>query len=142
MQPLWTVQGCWHWRSLQGGMKVFAYEKYKATYEKKWAARLRTRRCQGRPPDGSQVAPGLSAWAAVGLEGVMLLAIGYHLRRSESPAAPAILCVGRACSAWAPSSVGLRETGFNPFLVYEIICTPEVRLKLVGCLSGDGPSRS
>jgi hypothetical protein len=37
------------------------------------------------------VAPGLSAWAAVGLATVMLLAIGYHLRRRESPAAPAIL---------------------------------------------------
>jgi DoxX-like family len=30
-------------------------------------------------------------WAAVGLATVMLLAIGYHVRRRESPAALAIL---------------------------------------------------
>jgi hypothetical protein len=37
------------------------------------------------------VAPWLSAWAAIGLATVMLLAIGYHVRRHESPGVPATL---------------------------------------------------
>jgi hypothetical protein len=42
-------------------------------------------------PMAAGVAPWLSVWAAVGLATVMQLAIGYHVRRRESPAAPAIL---------------------------------------------------
>jgi hypothetical protein len=42
-------------------------------------------------PAVTGIAPWLSAWAAVGLATVMLLAIGYHVRRREPPAVPAIL---------------------------------------------------
>jgi hypothetical protein len=42
-------------------------------------------------PMATNVAPWLSAWAAIGLATIMLLAILYHVRRREPPAAPAIL---------------------------------------------------
>ena len=101
---LWVVQGLLALAFLAaGGMKVFAYEKYKATSEKNGPSGL-TRglitfigiaELAGAIgvvlPMAVNVAPGLSAWAAVGLATVMLLAIGYHLRRRESAAAPAIL---------------------------------------------------
>ncbi len=86
-----------------GGMKVFAYDKYKAMSEKNGPSGV----TRGLTtfigiadlagaigvvlPMAFNFAPGLSAWAAVGLAIVMLLAIGYHLRRHESPAAPAVL---------------------------------------------------
>ena len=102
---LWIVQGLLAFAFIAAGaMKLFAYEKYKATSEK-----------QNRPsgltrglisfigvaelagaigivlPMAAGVAPWLSVWAAVGLATVMLLAIGYHVSRRESAAAPAIL---------------------------------------------------
>ena len=86
-----------------GGMNIFAYEKYKATFEKNGPSGL-TRglttfigvaEVAGAVgvvlPMAVRVAPGLSAWAAVGLAAIMLLAAGYRLRRRESPAAPAVL---------------------------------------------------
>jgi DoxX-like family len=39
----------------------------------------------------AHIARWLSLWAAVGLSTIMLLAIGFHLRRHESPLAPGIL---------------------------------------------------
>jgi len=39
----------------------------------------------------TNVAPWLSVGAAIGLATIMLLAIVYHVRRREPPAAPAIL---------------------------------------------------
>jgi hypothetical protein len=101
---LWVAQGLLAMAFLAaGGMKVFAYEKYKATSEKNGPSGL-TRglttfigiaELAGAVgvvlPMAVNIAPGLSAWAAVGLATVMLLAIGYHLRRRESPAGPAIL---------------------------------------------------
>jgi len=39
----------------------------------------------------TNVAPWLSSGAALGLATIMLLAIVYHVRRREPPAAPAIL---------------------------------------------------
>jgi hypothetical protein len=86
-----------------GGMKVFAYEKYKAMSEKKapagitrgLAAFIGIAELAGAfglvLPMATGVAPWLSAWAAVGLATVMLLAVGYHVRPRESPAVPAIL---------------------------------------------------
>jgi len=86
-----------------GGMKLFAYPKYKAMSEKNGPSGLTrglvtfigTAELTGAVgitvPMATGVAPWLSAWAAVGLSAVMLLAIGYHLRRRESPVAPAIL---------------------------------------------------
>ena len=41
----------------------------------------------------TKVAPWLSEWAAIGLATIMLPAIGFHLRRKESPVAPGILFV-------------------------------------------------
>ena len=86
-----------------GGMKVFAYKKYKAMSEKNGPSGL-TRglttfigiaELAGALgvvlPMATGVTPWLSAWAAVGLATVMLLAVGYHVRRREPPAAPAIL---------------------------------------------------
>jgi uncharacterized membrane protein len=101
---LWVAQGLLALAFLAtGGMKVFAYEKYKTTSEKNGPSGL-TRglttfigiaELAGAIgvvlPMAVNIAPGFSAWAAVGLATIMLLAIGYHLRRRESPAAPAIL---------------------------------------------------
>ena len=86
-----------------GGMKVFAYQKYKAMSEKNGPSGM----SRGLVifigiselagafgvviPMATGIAPWLSAWAAVGLAVVMLLAIGYHVRRREPPGAPAIL---------------------------------------------------
>jgi DoxX-like family len=101
---LWIVQGLLAFAFVAaGGMKLFAYEKYKATSEKNGRSGL-TRRLisfigaaelTGAVgivlPMAAGVAPWLSAWAAVGLSAIMLLAIGYHVRRHESPVAPGIL---------------------------------------------------
>ena len=86
-----------------GGMKVFAYERYKAVTEKNGPSGI-TRGlatfigiCELAGafgvvlPMATGVAPWLSAWAAIGLSTVMLLAIGYHVRRREPPVVPAIL---------------------------------------------------
>jgi uncharacterized membrane protein YphA (DoxX/SURF4 family) len=86
-----------------GGMKVFAYEKYKAMSEKNGPSGI----TRGRAtfigiselagafgvvlPMATGIAPWLSAWAAAGLAIIMLFAIVYHVRRREPPAVPAIL---------------------------------------------------
>ncbi len=44
-------------------------------------------------PMATGITPWLSAWAAVGLSVVMLLAVGYHLSRHEPPTTPAFLLV-------------------------------------------------
>jgi uncharacterized membrane protein YphA (DoxX/SURF4 family) len=101
---LWIVQGLLASAFVAAGaMKLFAYEKYKAMSEKKNGPSGLTRglisfigvaELAGAIgivlPMAAGVAPWLSVWAAVGLATVMLLAIGYHVRRRESPAAPAI----------------------------------------------------
>jgi hypothetical protein len=46
------------------------------------------------------VAPWLSWWAAVGLATIMLLAIGFHLRRKEPPVPPAVLLLLAAFVVW------------------------------------------
>ncbi len=86
-----------------GGMKVFAYERYEAMTEKNGPSGI-TRGlvtfigiCELAGafgvvlPMATGIAPWLSAWAAIGLATVMLLAMGYHVRRREPPTAPAIL---------------------------------------------------
>jgi len=101
---LWIVQWLLAFAfAAAGGMKLLAYEKYKATSEKNGPSGL-TRglisfigvaELAGAIgivlPMAAGVAPLLSAGAAVGLATIMVLAIGYHVRRRESPAAPAIL---------------------------------------------------
>jgi uncharacterized membrane protein YphA (DoxX/SURF4 family) len=101
-----------------GGMKVFAHEKYKALSAKNRPMEITRGLVMfigiaellgaiGIIPMAANVAPFLSPIAAVGLAIVMLLAIFYHLRRRESPAAAAglllfaiFVAVGRF-SHWA-----------------------------------------
>ena len=102
---LWIVQGLLAFAFIGiGSFKVFAYEKFKAQSEK-----------GGKPsgisrglarfigiaeivgglglvlPMATNVAPWLSVWAAGGLATILVLAIGFHLRRQESPVPPAVL---------------------------------------------------
>ena len=86
-----------------GGMKLFAYEKYKIQSEKNGpsgitrglATFIGIAEIAGGLgvvlPMAANIAPWLSPWAAVGLATIMLLAIGFHVRRHESPVAPVIL---------------------------------------------------
>jgi uncharacterized membrane protein len=103
---LWVVQGLLALAFLAvGGMKLFAYEKYKAMSERNvpsgltrgLVAFIGVSELAGAIgivlPMAAGIAPWLNAWAAVGLATVMLLAIAYHVRRRESPATPAILFV-------------------------------------------------
>jgi uncharacterized membrane protein YphA (DoxX/SURF4 family) len=86
-----------------GGIKVFAYEKYKAATEKKGPSDITrglarfigiTEMAGGVGlilPVAVKVAPWLTAWAALGLATIMLLAIVYHLRHRESAVLPLVL---------------------------------------------------
>src|SRR5258708_3253867 len=86
-----------------GGLKLFAYEKCKAQSEKKGpvgitrglAAFIGAAEIVGGLgivlPMATNIVPALSPWAALGLSTIMLLAIGFHLRRHESAVAPGIL---------------------------------------------------
>ncbi len=101
---LWVVQGMLAFAFIAiGSMKLFAYEKYKAVSEKNGPSGL-TRGlvtfigvCEVAGavgvvlPMATHIAPWLSVWAAVGLSTIMLLAIGYHLRRHESAITPGVL---------------------------------------------------
>jgi uncharacterized membrane protein YphA (DoxX/SURF4 family) len=102
---LWIVQGLLAFAFIAaGGMKVFAYEKYKAMSEKKNGPTSPSRglitfigmaEIVGSLgivlPMATNIAPWLSPWAAIGLAIIMLLAIGFHARRHESVAVPVIL---------------------------------------------------
>jgi uncharacterized membrane protein YphA (DoxX/SURF4 family) len=117
---LWTAQVVLAFAFIAaGGMKVFAYEKYKALSAKNRPMEI-TRglvmfigiaELLGAIgiilPMAANVAPLLSPIAAVGLAIIMLLAVFYHVRRRESPAAAAglllfaiFVAVGRF-SHWA-----------------------------------------
>ena len=101
---LWIVQGLLAFAFIAaGGMKLFAYEKYKTQSEKNGPTGV-TRRLTTFIgiaeiagslgivlPMATNIAPWLSPWAAIGLAIIMLLAIGFHVRRHESVAAPVIL---------------------------------------------------
>src|ERR1700722_11933078 len=85
------------------GHELFAYEKYKAMSEKNGPSGLSPglvtfiglSEVAGAVgvvlPMAFNVAPWLSPAAAAGLATVMLLAVFYHVRRHEPPAAPAVL---------------------------------------------------
>ena len=101
---LWIVQGILAAVFLAiGSMKLFAYEKYKAVTEKKGpsgisrglATSIGIAELAGGIgivlPMGSNIAPMLTLWAAVGLSAIMLLAIGFHLRHHDSPVLPTVL---------------------------------------------------
>lgn len=51
-------------------------------------------------PMAVNVSPWFSGWGALGLALIMLLAIGYHVRRRESPATVAVLFVLAAFVAY------------------------------------------
>src|ERR1700687_508281 len=100
---LWIVQGLLAFAFIAAGaMKLFAYEKYKIQSEKNRPPGI-TRGlaaiiCNAELavglglvlPMATNIAPWLSPWAAVGLATIMLLAIGFHVRRHESPVPAAI----------------------------------------------------
>jgi uncharacterized membrane protein YphA (DoxX/SURF4 family) len=101
---LWVVQGLLAFAFIAaGGMKLFAYEKYKAQSEKNGpsgithglATFIGVAEIAGALgivlPMATNITPWVSPWAAVGLATIMLLAIGFHVRRHESPVAPIIL---------------------------------------------------
>src|SRR5579862_6283214 len=101
---LWITQAVLAFAFLMaGGMKVFAYEKYRAATDRKKPSGLShglvtfigIAELAGAigviVPMAANVAPWLSAWAAAGLALIMLLATGYHLRRRESPATVVVL---------------------------------------------------
>jgi uncharacterized membrane protein YphA (DoxX/SURF4 family) len=100
---LWVVQGLLAFAFIAAGaMKLFAYEKYKAQSEKKGptgiprglATFIGGAELAGGLgivlPMAINIAPSLSLMAAVGLSTIMLLAIGFHLRRHESPVVPGV----------------------------------------------------
>jgi len=86
-----------------GGMKVFAYQKYKAVLEKQGKSNLTesiarfigTTELAGAvgliAPMMVKIAAWLTAWSAAGLATIMLLAIVHHLRHRESPMLPMVL---------------------------------------------------
>jgi uncharacterized membrane protein YphA (DoxX/SURF4 family) len=101
---LWIVQGLLALAFIaSGSMKLFAYEKYEKQSEKTGktgitrglAAFIGISEIAGALgivlPMATNIAPGLSPWAAVGLATIMLLAIVFHLRRHESPVPALIL---------------------------------------------------
>jgi putative oxidoreductase len=101
---LWIVQGLLAFAFIAAGaMKLFAYEKYKIQSQKNGptgitralATFIGIAEIAGSLgivlPMATNIAPWLSPWAAVGLATIMLLAIGFHVRRHESPVAPVIL---------------------------------------------------
>ena len=101
---LWIVQGLLAFAFIAvGSLKLFAYEKFKAQSEKKGpvgitrglAAFIGAAEIVGGLgivlPMATNIVPALSLWAALGLSTIMLLAIGFHLRRHESAVAPGIL---------------------------------------------------
>src|SRR5271165_7287939 len=101
---LWIVQALLAFAFIAiGSMKVFTYEKYKALSEKNgpsgitrgFATVIGVAELAGGVgivlPMAINIAPWLSLWAAVGLSTIMLLAIGFHLRRHEPPVPPAVL---------------------------------------------------
>jgi uncharacterized membrane protein YphA (DoxX/SURF4 family) len=117
---LWIVQGILALAFVTiGGLKVFAYPKYKAMTEKNGpsgiprglATFIGVAEMTGGIgvvlPMATGVSPWLSWWAAVGLAAIMLLAIGYHLRRKEPPVPPAVLFLLAAFVVWGRFSHGM-----------------------------------
>jgi hypothetical protein len=94
---LWIVQGLLAAAFIAAGaMKVFAYEKYKAISDTRGLITfIGMAEIAGSLgivlPMATNIAPWLSPWAAIGLAIIMLLAIGFHVRRHESVVAPVIL---------------------------------------------------
>ena len=110
---LWVAQGILAGTFLIiGSLKVFAYPTYIAMIEKKGpsgitrglAAFIGVAELAGAAgvilPMATGVDPWLTAWAAIGLAAIMILAVGFHLRRRESPMPPFTFLVLAAFVAW------------------------------------------
>jgi uncharacterized membrane protein YphA (DoxX/SURF4 family) len=105
---LWIVQGLLAVGFLFfGGMKLFAYDKYKKVSEERSAGHPGPSKDLTRfigisevagafgliLPAATGIAPILTTLAAVGLAIIMILAVVFHLRRKEPAAAPIVLFV-------------------------------------------------
>src|ERR1700676_5226218 len=101
---LWIVQGLLAFAFIAvGSLQLFAYGEFEHPCEKKrrvgitrgLASFIGFAEIAGglaiALPMATNIAPSLSLWAAVGLSTIMLLAIGFHLRRHESAVAPGLL---------------------------------------------------
>jgi uncharacterized membrane protein len=108
---LWIVQGVLCALFLgSGGMKVFAYEKYKEgvgrelDLSKGLVIFIGVSEVAGALglilPMASGVAPVLTPLAAAGLGIIMLLATGFHLKRKESASMTIVLLLLSAFVAW------------------------------------------
>lgn len=101
---LWIMQGILAFVFvIAGGMKLLAYEKYRAMLEKSSPTSLSHAQITflgfaelaGAAgiilPMAFHVAPWLTAWAAAGLAIIMLSATVYHIRRREPPIMTSVL---------------------------------------------------
>jgi uncharacterized membrane protein len=103
---LWVTQGILAFVFIMaGGMKLFAYQKYRAMLEKSGPTSLThgvitligIAELAGVAglvlPMALNVAPWLTVWAAAGLAVIMLSATVFHIRRHEPPIVTAVLFV-------------------------------------------------
>ncbi len=105
---LWIVQGLLCAAFLMaGGMKIFAYEKYKKQSEEHAKGKgiiprglttfIGIAELAGAIglilPMATHTVPALTPLAALGLAIIMILAVVFHLRRKEPPAPAAVLLV-------------------------------------------------
>jgi putative oxidoreductase len=110
---LWVVQGMLAGAFVFiGSMKVFAYPTYIAMIDKNGpsgitrglAAFIGIAEIAGGIglilPMATGVAAWLTPWAAIGLAAIMILAVGFHLRRRESPVPPFALLVLAVFVTW------------------------------------------
>jgi uncharacterized membrane protein len=104
---LWIAQGLLTLIFLAaGGMKVFAYEKFKQSAEKKYPPHglglskglvtfIGLSELAGSLglilPTVTGVYPSLTTWAAIGLAIIVFLATLFHFRRHESPLVTVVL---------------------------------------------------
>lgn len=103
---LWITQGILAFVFIAaGGMKLFAYPRYRAMLEKSSPTSLTHAQITFLGfaelagvagiilPMALHIAPWLTIWAAAGLAIIMLSATVYHIRRREAPVMTAVLCV-------------------------------------------------
>jgi|SRR5579863_1025183 len=116
---LWIAQGLLALGFLYAGaVKVLTYDYYAAFVTKAGSTPV-SRRFAGIIgvaemlggvgvvlPMAVNIIPALSAWAAVGLTAIMLLAIGYHIRGHEPAPAPMVLFLVAAFVAFGRLSGG------------------------------------
>jgi uncharacterized membrane protein YphA (DoxX/SURF4 family) len=91
---LWIVQGILACLFIAaGGMKLFAYPKYRAMLEKGRPVTLTHGAVGVVLPMALNIAPWLTVWAAAGMAVIMLSASVFHIRRREPPIMTGVLFV-------------------------------------------------